>query len=159
MIFRIVGDYFNKIQTDNKGKKAFIGREVLPHLTKFPFKDRIIEGAPIIICDGELQVEAILEFDKKSRNWYARFDRTKIRDLESPADGLEAFQDASAEERLAILKYESEVYLEGIEYFAKEFSAIKVKSLRKLPKLFPSLAKENLRSVKILREMVQALIK
>ena len=157
MKFRILGDYFNRILTDDKGQKVFIGEEGLPHIRKFPFKERIVEGAPIIICDGELQAEANLEFDQESRSWYARIDWSTRRDLISPADGLEDYQNASPDERLAILKYESEIFLDIIQYYAQEINAFNTNSIDNLPDLFLFWGKDLLRSINILKDMVKTL--
>ena len=157
MIFRILGGYFNGLIEDEKGEKAALGWEGHPDFDEFPFSDRIVEGGRIILCDGELQMEGVLEFDQKSSGWFARIDDSTLRYLESPADGLEDYKDASPEERLAILKYETKAIMKLIKYYAEEISKVGVDSVDNLPELYFYWGEELQDSMKIVKDMVKIL--
>jgi len=156
MIARIFAD-FNSRTFDQRGERIYIGKEGSWQIDQYPLKSCLEPGAAVRLYDGELQVDAVLEFDDLNRAWYGKPDWATRRELASRADGLEDYKDASPEQRLAILRYEMDALFAVLQGGTQLLEEIDTDAVQGLPEHFSRLVEDLARIADELREILKIL--
>jgi hypothetical protein len=73
---------FNSMMRDEQ-ERVYIAREGSPYEDQSVLAD-LCHGALVVLSDGEMEVEAMVEFDRKHKAWFGRPDWSTRHDLPSP---------------------------------------------------------------------------
>lgn len=156
MIPRIFADFNSRI-FDQRGERIYIGKEGSWQIDQYPLKSCLEPGAAVRLYDGELQVDAVLEFDEQNRAWFGKPDWATRRDLRSRADGLEDYKHASSDQKLAMLRYEMDVLITVVQGYADLLKEIDPNAVSGLPEHFSRLAGDIGRTADDLKEILNIL--
>jgi hypothetical protein len=143
---------------DHEGEKIFVGQEGIWPIERYRSMNWLVRGAKVRLHDGEIQVDAVLEFDESTKNWYGRPIWPTQRELSSKADGLEDYRHADPGLRLAILRVEAEFCLKTIGGSMELLRQLDLGVVQSLPDYFNERMIRNLLvAVDDLKEIVDVL--